>query len=49
VETFKGKRKKQCCESGSAWIRIVFGGLDLDPDPGEKFHVLKCWMFSSEG
>jgi hypothetical protein len=49
----KEKEKKQCCESGSAWIRTDFGGLDPDPDSEqpkrhtrlekiEKFHVFKC-------
>jgi hypothetical protein len=38
-------------------IRIDFGGLHLDPDPGgqklvtkiENCHVLKRWMFSFDG
>jgi hypothetical protein len=41
-------------------IRINFGRLDPDPDPGgqqmthkkkkvQKFDVLKCWMFSFKG
>jgi hypothetical protein len=38
-------------------IRIDFGRLEPDPDPGgqklptkiEKNYVLKCWMFSLEG
>ncbi len=47
----------QCCGSGSARIRIHFGQLDPDPDPGgpklptkvKKIQVLKCQMFSFEG